>query len=118
MIPAMSNESQNDRNVCLCCHVTMGKLAKYVRLHKPPVATDLANCHGAGTGCGWCVPYLEKIYQQVTSGEEPTADIPFDEYVARRNEYRKSLGLDPAPPSKSSFPPPEDEFDDLLTTED
>jgi NAD(P)H-nitrite reductase large subunit len=114
----MSNDRQDDRHVCLCYHVSMGKLAKYVRLHKPPVATELANCYGAGTGCGWCIPYLEKIHQQVASGEEPSADMPYEEYVKRRAEYRKALGLDATPPPKSEFAPPDDEFDDLVSTED
>jgi hypothetical protein len=44
--------------------------------------------------------------------------MPYEEYVKRRAEYRKALGLDATPPPKSEFAPPDDEFDDLVSTED
>ena len=36
-----------------------------VRRTKPKVASQLSECGGAGTGCGWCIPFLKQIHQQV-----------------------------------------------------
>lgn len=87
-------KSAEDREICLCFHVPLNKIVKYVRLHDPKVASELANCYGAGTGCGWCIPFLTKIYEQVKAGEDPTPEMSAAEYRARRAEYRKSLNLD------------------------
>lgn len=71
-----------DENVCLCFRVTRRKLEKYVRLHTPAVPSLLSECGGAGTGCGWCIPFLKKIWEQ-KSDELLTAE----EYARRRAAY-------------------------------
>jgi bacterioferritin-associated ferredoxin len=53
-----------DREVCLCFHVTRRKLLNYIRLEQPHHASQLSECFGAGTGCGWCRPFLRKIFEQ------------------------------------------------------
>ena len=83
----------DDREICLCFHVPLNKIAKYVRLHNPPLPSELSNCYGAGTGCGWCIPYLTKIYDQVKAGEDPTPELTPEEYRERRAAYRKEKGL-------------------------
>jgi bacterioferritin-associated ferredoxin len=55
-----------DDLVCLCFRVSRRKLEKFVRLHQPEVASRLSECGSAGTGCGWCVPILEKIFLKQT----------------------------------------------------
>lgn len=84
---------QADREVCLCFHVPLGKLAKFTRLEKPRVCSQLSECFGAGTGCGWCIPFLEKIFEQVRENPDtlPTFDISEDEYKLRRQEYHKRI---------------------------
>ena len=99
-----------DREVCLCFHVPLGKIAKHVRLRNPPVASELSNCYGAGTGCGWCVPFLEKVFEQVKAGHRPDLKMSKEEYRRRRDEYRQSLGYVVAPsddPAEKT--PPDDE---------
>jgi len=93
----MSDQRPDDHEVCLCFHVPLNKIEKYVRLHQPRVASELAHCYGAGTGCGWCVPFLTRIYDQVMAGEEPAPQMSPEEYRRRRAEYRRSLGLDSSP---------------------
>ena len=79
----------------MCFHVPLNKIAKYVRLHRPPLASELAHCYGAGTGCGWCIPFLTKIYDEVMAGEEnPSISMSAEEYKARRAQYRKEKGLE------------------------
>src|SRR5881397_3973871 len=59
-----------DGKICYCFHVTRRKLVNYVRLNRPKVPSQLSECGGAGTGCGWCIPFLKQIYEQAVSGGE------------------------------------------------
>ena len=81
------------RELCVCFHVPLNKIVKHVRLTKPRVASQLSECYGAGTGCGWCIPFLERIFEQVT--RDPTADpevgLDQEEYLARRREYHARI---------------------------
>ena len=74
-----------DDRVCLCFRVTRRKLEKFVRLHTPKVASQLAECGGAGTGCGWCVPFLRQIFERGTAGEAAGQDgMTPEEYADQR----------------------------------
>lgn len=73
-----------DDAVCLCFRVSRRKLEAFVRLHRPQVASQLSQCGGAGTGCGWCVPILKKLFETGTAEGTP----PAEEYAAGRAEYR------------------------------
>src|SRR5262249_51137364 len=57
-----------DAKICYCFHVTRRKLANFVRIERPKVASLLSQCGGAGTGCGWCIPFLQQIHQQAVAG--------------------------------------------------
>ncbi len=84
-----------DDPVCLCFRVTKRKLVNFVRRELPKVPSQLSACGGAGTGCGWCVPFLVKLFQQ-HADELPTAG----EYAAARADYiRAGKGTPPEPPS-------------------
>ena len=50
-----------DEDICLCFHVSLRKVKKFIRLEKPVRASQISQCYGAGTGCGWCRPFLEKL---------------------------------------------------------
>ncbi len=52
-----------DDPVCLCFHVTRRKVVNFIRVEKPRRPSQLSECFGAGTGCGWCRPYLERILE-------------------------------------------------------
>jgi bacterioferritin-associated ferredoxin len=71
-----------DDDVCLCFHVTKRKLVKYVRLYQPSVPSLLSECGGAGTGCMWCVPILQKIWEQ-----QSTDDIKPEDHAKKREAY-------------------------------
>jgi bacterioferritin-associated ferredoxin len=79
-----------DEPVCLCFRVSRRKLINFCKREKPQVASQLSECLGAGTGCGWCVPFLEMLHQQAAAGVE-APDLPFSmlEYARRRAWYRK-----------------------------
>jgi NAD(P)H-nitrite reductase large subunit len=58
----------------------------------------LSECGGAGTGCGWCVPFLKQMFQRQAQAEIDTCSAA--EYAARRAEYVKAgKGTPPRPDS-------------------
>lgn len=104
-----------DDKVCLCFHVTRRKLVNWVRLHNPRVPSQLSECGGAGTGCGWCIPFLKQIFKQgarASPGCEPGCSeidvVTADEYAKRRAEYVKS-GSGTPPPGAEPLPGHESE---------
>jgi bacterioferritin-associated ferredoxin len=91
-----------DDKVCLCFHVTRRKLVNYVRIHRPRVASQLSQCGGAGTGCGWCVPFLKQIFRQGVEAAELEA-LSAEEYARRRADYVRS-GKGTPPPGATPLP--------------
>jgi bacterioferritin-associated ferredoxin len=67
-----------DREVCLCFHVTLRKLLSFLRIERPKQASQLSECFGAGTGCGWCRPILQKMFEQAQSSANLTAGYSVD----------------------------------------
>ena len=92
---------QLDDDVCLCFHVSKRKVINYIRNEKPFTASQLSQCFGAGTGCGWCRSYLEKLYKQLQvvskSDNPPTVDSvevcneqTVESYALQRQDYLKN----------------------------
>ncbi|MEM6459877.1 MAG: (2Fe-2S)-binding protein [Planctomycetota bacterium] len=80
-----------DDPVCLCFHVSQRKVVNYCQRERPPVASLLSECLGAGTGCGWCVPFLKTLHRQVMAGDaEPGLPLRPEEYADRRADYRRT----------------------------
>lgn len=79
-----------DDHVCLCFRVSQRKLVNFLERERPPVASLLSECLGAGTGCQWCVPFLRKLHAQWERGEVPDLPVAPAEYAARRAEYRRT----------------------------
>lgn len=82
---------RDDDHICLCFHVSKRKIINYCRRENPPVASMISECLGAGTGCGWCVPFLKQLHQQVRD-EVAEPDLPMTpaDYAAARADYRRS----------------------------
>ncbi|MBN8645994.1 MAG: (2Fe-2S)-binding protein [Planctomycetes bacterium] len=83
-----------DDEVCLCFHVPLRKVSSFIKREKPPVASLISDCLGAGTGCRWCVPFLKKLHEQAVRGEEPDLAVSPETYAERRAAYRASGGSD------------------------
>jgi len=84
--------------LCLCFHVTKRKVVNFIRVEKPKRAGQLSECFGAGTGCGWCVPFLRKLFEQAVAGGETAVDLPTKEDYARmRSKYVHEGGGTPPP---------------------
>lgn len=96
-----------DSEVCYCFHLTRRKLVNYARLYQPRVASQMSECGGAGTGCGWCIPFLKQIFQQASTGTSTELEqLTPEEYARRRADYIRSGKGTPAP---GATPLPEDE---------
>jgi len=102
-----------DDKVCYCFHVSRRKLVNWVRLNSPKVPSQLSECGGAGTGCGWCIPFLKQIFRQglekpnVSEGPQTTGssdEMTAEEYAAQRAVYVNS-GKGKPPPGAEPLPP-------------
>jgi len=95
-----------DDKVCYCFHISKRKIINHLRIHRPRRASQLSECGGAGTGCGWCVPYLKRYfaeYEKAAAADSPTTTTPeeeaitAEEYAAQRDQYIQSgKGTPPA----------------------
>lgn len=97
-----------DDHVCLCFRVSLRKLRTYLEREKPVVASQLADCLSAGTGCQWCVPFLCRLHEQWQRGE--AIDLPFSpaEYATGRGRYRRRRA-EGSSPDDARLAPPEDD---------
>ena len=77
-----------DDKICYCYHVSARKLILFAQRTCPQRASQMTECLGAGTGCGWCIPFLKKI------AENPDAflkeGITPEEYAEMRQTYIKT----------------------------
>src|SRR5438309_185733 len=97
-------DEQLDQKVCLCFHVSRRKLLNFIRIERPKVPSQLSQCGGAGTGCGWCIPFLKQIHQQAQAGEQSDLDVLSpEEYAQRRAAYIRAGGGVP-PPGATPLP--------------
>lgn len=91
-----------DDELCLCFHVTKRKVINYIRIEKPRRAGQLSECYGAGTGCGWCRPFLQRLFEQAQqAGDNTPAEdaITAEQYRQLRAEYvDQGKGTPPASP--------------------
>lgn len=79
---------QPDDELCLCFHVTQRKVVNYIRIEKPRRVGQLADCYGAGTGCGWCRPFLQKLFEEANADNPAATALPTaEEYAAMRKGY-------------------------------
>ena len=90
-----------DDELCLCFHVTQRKVVNYIRVEKPKRPAQLSDCFGAGTGCGWCVPFLHKLFAEGGRSEDLDT-LSAEDYARRRDEYIESGKGTPPPPRDRS----------------
>ena len=86
-----------DDELCLCFHVTRRKVINHLRVERPQRVGQLADCQGAGTGCGWCRPYLKKLFDSA-QGAAKAPDLPSaEEYARGRGDFVRAGGGTPPP---------------------
>jgi len=87
-----------DDELCLCFHVTKRKVVNWIRIEKPRRAGQLSDCFGAGTGCGWCRPFLRKLFEQSADESGESQELPTAaEYAQMRSKYVRDGGGTPPP---------------------
>jgi NAD(P)H-nitrite reductase large subunit len=87
-----------DDELCLCFHVTKRKMLNYIRVERPRAVSQLSECFGAGTGCGWCRPYIRRLFREVVEEiENGEAEPSCDQYAAARSAYVRSGQGTPPP---------------------
>jgi bacterioferritin-associated ferredoxin len=102
-----------DEELCLCFHVTKRKVVNFLRVENPRVASQISECFGAGTGCGWCRPFLLKLWEAHKTGtlinsnndasnagdsKSDQLELPIAaDYAQQRAAYVKAGGGTPPP---------------------
>ncbi len=85
-----------DDEICLCFHVKKRKILNFIRVEKPQRASQISQCFGAGTGCGWCrtllARYLRDAQQSGDTADDPT---PQEHAVARAQYIDAGHGTPP-----------------------
>jgi NAD(P)H-nitrite reductase large subunit len=82
-----------DDEICLCFHVTRRKVENFIRVERPRRPAQLSECFGAGTGCGWCRPFLKRLFDRAAEGGLLQADVPSPEqYAQMRQQYIQEGG--------------------------
>jgi bacterioferritin-associated ferredoxin len=92
---ATIGDMDQDAKICYCFHVSRRKLVNFVRQTNPKVASQLSQCGGAGTGCGWCIPFLKQIFEQSTGDD--LDGLSTEEYERQRADYIRSGKGTPPP---------------------
>ena len=92
-----------DDKICYCFHVTRRKLENFVRICQPKVPSQLSDCGGAGSGCGWCIPFLKQLHRQGTGDGIEMEELSAADYAKQRAEYIRS-GQGTPPPGATPLP--------------
>jgi len=98
-----------DDTLCYCFHVRKRKIVNFVRITRPRRASQLSECGGAGTGCGWCVPYLKRCFAEGTDHDvdgAAVAELTPGQYAQMRAKYISDGG---GVPPEGAIPPPSSE---------
>jgi NAD(P)H-nitrite reductase large subunit len=94
-----------DDELCLCFHVTKRKVINFLRVERPQRESQMSQCHGAGTGCGWCRPFLRKLFEASQGGNEAATDLPdVRQYAEGRGAYVRA-GKGTPPPGATPIGP-------------
>lgn len=104
-----------DDTICYCFHITQRKILNFIRINNPRRASQISECGGAGTGCGWCIAYLKRYFEaaQTAGPLEATCtdDVEPEAYARLRGEYiRAGRGV----PAQGAIPPPPAETSETI----
>ncbi len=80
---------KKEEYVCVCHRVSLSKLQSFIERENPKVTSQLSECLDSGTSCGWCIPFLEKIFKQHAHGEPMELTVDHERYIERRKAYKQ-----------------------------
>ncbi len=84
--------------ICLCFHVTKRKIVNFIRVERPRRVSQISECFGAGTGCGWCRPFLQRCFDRAAAAAELDVDEPDRQEYARQRARYIQAGRGTPPP--------------------
>jgi bacterioferritin-associated ferredoxin len=97
-----------DDTICYCFHISKRKILNFIRVHQPRRASQISECGGAGTGCGWCVSFLKRYFAESDGQSSMSSDATTPEdYARQRAAYiqaghgKPAAGAIPLPPDKA-----------------
>lgn len=73
-----------DDELCLCFHVSWRKVIRFVTSRKIQKVSQVSECFGAGTGCGWCRRQISRLVTDIETSP-PTAGEDLDGWLANRS---------------------------------
>ncbi len=81
-----------DDKICYCYHVSLRKLRHFARRRQLHCPSQMSECLDAGTGCGWCIPTLKRIFEtsHAPSPEPFEMGMTPQEYAEKRQTYIKT----------------------------
>ena len=79
---------QPDDKICYCFDVPLRKLVNFARRERPKHPSRMTECLGAGSGCGWCIPFLKKIAEN--PDDLGIAGLTPEDYETQRGDYIKT----------------------------
>jgi len=112
-----------DAPICLCFNVSRRKIVRFIKIDKPRRASQLSECFGAGTGCGWCRPILDIAADSavqsaaalLASATEPIDQeldsLAPEQYQAARQAYRAQKRAQAEASGAHELNPPGDQLD-------
>ena len=95
-----------DDTICYCFHISKRKIVNFIRITRPRRASQVSECGGAGSGCGWCVSYLKRCFADAGESDLEGAaveDLTAEQYARQRGDYIQAGGGTPPP---GAIPPP------------
>lgn len=83
---------ESEDTICFCFHIPRLKVVNYLKRERPRRASQISECFGAGSACGWCIPYLMRLHEEIV-GEAAirSGDITPADYEALRKRYLREL---------------------------
>ncbi len=78
-----------DDKICYCYDVPCRKLWNFARRESLSRPSQMSECLGAGSGCGWCIPILKRIFESARR-DDPEAlgiEMTSEEYARQRQGY-------------------------------
>ena len=96
-----------DEKLCYCFHISQRKVVNFIRIHQPRVPSQISECGGAGTGCGWCVPFLKRLFDAARSQQSLEIEGSAEDYAKSRSVYVTESGRRLPPGATPLVPMPE-----------
>ncbi len=93
-----------DDELCLCFHITWRKVLNYIRVHRVQLPSQLSDCGGAGTGCGWCRRQLERLTE--LSAESPPSALEVEQWLKDNSPSKQAYAEGRAKYRQSRDSPP------------